>query len=351
MSLGSTLGFILTYISALVLAVFNFAAVFYPHVFYKREMLRPAGAAILASWIVGLLVSVLAVGFDTPTQTKCHPVPLMPRYGILTLVLTCLLCTVFIVVLNVRMVMYFRTFRIHSCIPLNESTNQPLQRLGSDVKDPTPIKAEPQDRRRPLTQALRSCDQEQVNVVLTNVKNLRATPEQSQPNSWSSEAESDSTSFSQTNLRETAMDVFVAEVDLQAEGSPPDVACQTLSSDTHSIKTSTEFLDNLSVMTESPKPPTALDIDYNRPSDQHRNMVPPLMRKTGPRIPQGSNWMNQSNDKVTSHLFPQRQAVALCFTNPPRSTADERHRYTLVSRTTRQAAASTEQKPIFTSNK
>ena len=106
------LGSVLTYMSTVILSVFNFAAVFYPHVFYRREMLGPAGLAILGSWIVGISVSVPAVGSEFPAGRACTPVPLMSRYGVATLTSTCLLCTIIVVAINMKLVHYFRKSRI-----------------------------------------------------------------------------------------------------------------------------------------------------------------------------------------------------------------------------------------------
>ncbi|RUS74943.1 hypothetical protein EGW08_017298 [Elysia chlorotica] len=110
--------------SAVVLCSFNFAAVFYPHVFYRREMLVPAAVATVASWVVGVSVTVLAVNPDFPADIACTPIPLMPRYGVMTLASTCLLCTIIVVAINIKLVLYFRKFRIHSSLAPNQTTNR-----------------------------------------------------------------------------------------------------------------------------------------------------------------------------------------------------------------------------------
>ena len=138
LSLFSFLGFVLSYSSAVVLSIFNCAAVFYPHVFYNREMLVPAGLATLASWTVGLAVSVLAVGFKSyniPTGTDCTPIPLMPRYGVVTLASVCLLCTCVVVGINMKLVQYFRKSRFHSNASVNQKASPPQLANDAAAKD------------------------------------------------------------------------------------------------------------------------------------------------------------------------------------------------------------------------
>ncbi|RUS80942.1 hypothetical protein EGW08_011293 [Elysia chlorotica] len=133
-SLMTFLGFALSHMSAVVLSSFNFAAVFYPYLFYNRDMLLPAGLATLASYIVGLIVSVLAVGFelvDIPYGTKCTPVPLMPRYGVITLATTCLICTFIVVLINSKVMKYFRKSRINSHPHIHSNTSSLPVEVGS----------------------------------------------------------------------------------------------------------------------------------------------------------------------------------------------------------------------------
>ncbi|GFR94023.1 hypothetical protein ElyMa_000908300 [Elysia marginata] len=302
-SLGTYLGFILTYISALVLAVFNFAAVFYPHVFYKREMLTPAGFAILASWIVGLLVSVLAVGFDTPTQTKCYFITTMPRYGILTLSLTCLLCTVIIVVLNVRMFLYFRTFRIHSYIPPNKYTNQLKRDSTQAFKDSIAKRDKSKTRQNPLTLASEILPYDDNDFVLTHFNDLRVISKQREHNRRSSETATNG-SLSTGSNGGKPLDIFAVKVDFQAEGClPGSTSCQ-ISTGAQSSQTRSGLLDSPSQLTEIPKISPAISTDYLEPSCQHQHQhnAPSWMSNISSCLPLRPYKMKQIKEKDAEQL-------------------------------------------------
>ncbi|GFS07020.1 hypothetical protein ElyMa_001239400 [Elysia marginata] len=256
-SLTGNLGFILTYTSALVLTVFNFAAVVYPHVFYKRDMLIPAGFATLASWIIGVLVAVLAVGFDIPTVAKCTPVSLMPRYGILTLVVTCLLCTFIVVVLNVKLVRYFRMFRIHPDLSRGKNITEPQRGTSSHLNDPEDPRNDSKSKQGSLRLTPKTNDQEN-STALTSCRNQTATREPNRASRCSNEAVSDEKSTE--NCRRETMDIFVVNVKCQATRPLSDSACNAFLR-INGPSTSSDSDDKPLPSTGSQKSPKRMKID------------------------------------------------------------------------------------------
>ncbi|GFS05586.1 hypothetical protein ElyMa_004685400 [Elysia marginata] len=261
-ALAMALGFFLTYTSAVVLSIFNFAAVFYPHTFYKREMLMPACLATLASWVVGVLVSVFAVGFNILSVSACTPIPLMPRYGVMTLAIICLVCSLLVAAMNIKLVQYFRKVRVQpSAAPSRDERPQCQQ--SSMINDPgslNHVTLQMLSGGRGHAKALKTdCIELQNTSVMTNVWSKTTRSESGQHKRQNRETKLDD----QTGIKkpvERASDLFIVNMDEKAMAILPPSASKTI---TLSKSTAEDFLSCDSDDTKVFSRTSFYDTDYD----------------------------------------------------------------------------------------
>ncbi|KAK3760352.1 hypothetical protein RRG08_063876 [Elysia crispata] len=180
-------------------------------------MLVPAGLATLASWTVGLAVSVLAVGFKSyniPTGTGCTPIPLMPRYGVVTLATSCLVCTLLVVAINMKLVQYFRKVFVVSITFGSKNISQPQRTIRSASNDKRSLRS---DCRQKLS-VLYRCNQQRC-VVLNKFRSERIGPGDDEKSGLSR----DVNLIQETHQRQSSLrnqDVFTVKIEHQQTFPP-----------------------------------------------------------------------------------------------------------------------------------